>query len=253
MIKVYAPIFLKYHAEKLVENICSLGHEAELISEVKDDDSFYILYCAFQITNLPKNYIVYQCEQWDSHWFGKYYWGIINGALQVWEFAECNISKYPIGLQSKVVHVPAGLINGVIKEKDIDVVFYGAVNKHRETLLSQIRNNKIHITCIQNKYGSEMIDILSRAKVVLNIHFYEKGHLETFRINEALCCGCHVVSERNHTAFYPGKYPDFVSFGTNASELSYAIKKALEMPFKYDLSIFDNTKYIKDAITKIFI
>ena len=251
MIKIYAPIFLKFHAEKLAETIISLGYEAEVTNEVKDDDSLYILYCAFQVTNLPKKYIVYQCEQWGSHWFGKHYWGIINGALQVWEFAENNIDKYPIELESKVVHVPAGLINGRMQEKDIDVVFYGAVNKHREDVLNQIRNNKIHITCIQDKYGEEMIDILSRAKVVINIHFYEKGHLETFRINEALSCGCHVVSERNDTAFYPKKYGDLVWYGSNATELSLAIKKALEMPFKYELSPLCNKEYIKHALSKL--
>jgi hypothetical protein len=262
MIKVYAPIFLKFHAEKLVENLIGLCYEAEMIAEVKDDDSLYILYCAFQIKHLPKRYIVYQCEQWGSHWFGKWYWEIINGALQVWDFAECNINKYPVELESKVFHIPAGLIKeqGImlagfgntppIRLKDIDVVFYGAVNKHREDVMNQIRHNKINITCIQDKYGDEMIDILSRAKVVLNIHFYEKGHLETFRINEALSCGCNVVSERNDKAFYPSIYRDFVRFGTNTNELCFAIKTALNNPPKYDLSVLDNTEYIKEALSK---
>jgi len=251
MIKVYAPIFLKFHAEKLVQNLCSLGYEANYVTEVKDDDSLYIIYCAFQIRILPKKYIVYQCEQWGSHWFGKWYWTAINGALQVWEFAECNIDKYPIELESKVFHVPAGLINGLTQEKDIDVVFYGAVNKHRETVLNQIRNKKIHIICIQDRYGEEMKEILSRAKVVLNIHFYEKGHLETFRINEVLSCGCNVVSERNDKAFYPSIYRDFVRFGTNTNELCFAIRNALNNAPKYDLSVLDNTEYIKQALSEL--
>jgi hypothetical protein len=251
MIKVYAPVLLKFHAEKLVENLCILGYETEITSEVNDDDSLYIIYCAFQMRILPKKYIVYQCEQWGSVWFDKWYWQIMNNALQIWEFAENNIAKYPIELESKVFHVPAGLINGEIKEKDIDVVFYGAINKHRETVINQIRNNNIHITCIQNKYGEEMKDILSRTKVVLNVHFYEKGHLETFRINEALSCGCNVVSERNDKAFYPAIYRDFVRFGTNTNELCFAIRNALNNAPKYDLSVLDNTEYIKQALNKL--
>lgn len=250
-IKVYYPLHVQLHAEKLSETLCGLGYNAQATTEVKDDDSIYILYCAFQIKNLPKKYIVYQCEQWNSGWFNEWYWSIIKGALQIWEFAECNIEKYTDDLKHKVAYVPAGLVNGRIENKNIDVLFYGAISKHRLDVINNVRRSGIHIIYKSDVYGEQMKAILSRTKVVLNIHFYEKGHLEAFRINEALSCGCHVVSERNDTAFYPKKYGDLVWYGSNATELSLAIKKALEMPFKYELSPLCNKEYIKHALSKL--
>jgi len=250
-IKIYYPLHVQLHAEKLAETLCSLGYNAQATTEVKDDDCLYILYCAFQIKNLPKKYIVYQCEQWSSGWFSKWYWDIMEGALQIWEFAECNLEKYPDNLLPKVVYVPAGLVNGRIETKNIDVLFYGAISKHRLDVINNIRRTGIHIMYKSDAYGEQMKAILSRSKVVLNIHFYEDGYLEAFRINEALSCGCHVVSERNQTAFYPEKYRDLVRFGTNTNELCFAIRNALNTTHKYDLSVLDNTKHIKEALSKL--
>lgn len=250
-IKVYYPLHVQLHAEKLAETLCSLGYNAQATTEVKDDDAIYILYCAFQIKNLPKKYIVYQCEQWNSGWFNEWYWSIIKGALQIWEFAECNLDKYPAELASKVVHVPAGLINGRTENKNIDVLFYGAISKHRLDVINNVRRSGIHIIYKSDVYGEQMKAILSRTKVVLNVHFYEDGYLEAFRVNEALSCGCHVVSERNDRAFYPERYKDFVQFGTNTNELVFAIRKALNNKQNFDLSPLDNTSYIKQVLNKL--
>lgn len=250
-IKIYYPLHVQLHAEKLAETFCSLGYNAQATREVNDDDCLYILYCAFQIKHLPKKYIVYQCEQWNSGWFDKWYWDIMEGALQIWEFAECNLEKYSANLLHKVTYVPAGLVNGRIETKNIDVLFYGAISKHRLDVINNVRRSGIHIMYKSDVYGEQMKAILGRTKVVLNLHFYEDGYLEAFRINEALSCGCHVVSERNQTAFYPEKYRDLVLFGTNTSELVFAIRKALNTAAKYDLSVLDNTNYIKEAILKL--
>ncbi len=253
-IKIYHPPFLQLHAERLADTLNTLGHTATLTREVNsEDDTLYIIYCAFQINDPPKNYIVYQCEQWGSHWFNEHYWNIINGAKAVWEFGENNISKYPPMLQSIVSCVPPGLINGETSVKNIDVLFYGELNKRRLDLINGIRAQNIHITYKQNVYGAQMKAILSRTKVVLNIHYYESGHLEAFRINEALCCGCQVVSERNSTAYYPEKYKEIVSFGTNKGELAFAIKKALATPVKVSVDCLDNLEFVREAMEKISI
>lgn len=251
VVKIYYPLHVQLHAEKLAETLCSLGYNAQATREVNDDDCLYILYCAFQIKNLPKKYIVYQCEQWNSGWFDKWYWDIMDGALQIWEFAECNLEKYPANLLSKVSYVPAGLVNGRIETKNIDVLFYGAISKHRLDVINNVRRTGIHIMYKSDAYGEQMKAILSRSKVVLNVHFYEDGYLEAFRINEALSCGCHVVSERNDKAFYPEKYRELVRFGTNTNELCFAIRNALNTTPKYDLSVLDNTNYIKEALSKL--
>lgn len=251
MIKVYSPIFLKYHAEKLCETLSELGYESEWTNDIGDDDSLYIMYCAYQ-RHTPKNYIVYQVEQWGSYWFNSHYWDMLKGAKQVWEFAENNVSKYSKEYESKVFYVPAGLINGKNHVKHIDVLFYGALNKHRIELLNDIRACGINITVKENVYGEEMINILAQTKIVLNLHFYQKGHLETFRVNESLSCGCKVVSERNHFAHYPDIYREFVYFGTTPKEIAFSIKKALQNQNTKDLSPLSNKEQVAKAISAYF-
>lgn len=249
---VYAPLHVYYHSEKLCEILNELNYNCTYTSNPShNSDALHILYCAFHFQNPPKNYIVYQCEQWSSHWMEEKYFDLMRGAVAVWEFSEDNIGKYPEDLKEKVSFVPPGLTNGSKSVKNIDVLFYGALNEHRHKYLQSLKGSGLRIRHEQDTFGEQMKAILGRSKVVLNLHFHIPGTLEVFRINEALSCGCHVVSERNNLCYYPEQYRNLISYGTNSSELAFNIKKLLRLPFTKNIDELDNTKFVKEAMGKI--
>lgn len=80
--------------------------------------------------------------------------------------------------------------------RDIDVLFIGTITPRRQALLAQLQDS-LPLT-VARAYGQEMIALMNRAKVILNIH--GEAHLDTeTRIYEALACGGFVITERLST------------------------------------------------------
>lgn len=254
VIKIYYPLHVMFHAERLCKILNDNGYKAVLVREVNpEDENLYIIYCAFQIEKFPKNYIAYQCEQWQSHWFSQNYWHILRGAVNIWEWSLDNVNKYYPDVKHKVIHVPTGLIDGVKSEnKDIDVLFYGAINRslHRKQVLKELQKT-FKIEIVDNLYGHEMLNLIARSKVVLNLHYYSRATLEMFRINETLCCQTNVVSERTSLGYYPNVYRDLIYYGANNGELRSSIRKALNSEPKTYLGKLDNSEFVIGAIGKI--
>lgn len=84
-------------------------------------------------------------------------------------------------------HRPLGL------DRDIDVLFVGGVTPRRARALDQLRR---HVSVHQSHvYGEDMVRLINRAKIVLNIHAEGALDVET-RVFETLGCGALLVSER---------------------------------------------------------
>jgi hypothetical protein len=241
------------HAKKLCSDINSLGYKCEAIEKIKGEDivydnSTYILFAAFNFKTFPKNYIVYQCEQFSSNWFTEEYWNIMKNAKQVWEYSEKGINNYDESFKDKVIYVPAGIVDGIKNEiRDIPILFYGAFNKYRLNTINALKQKGHDITVANNIFEDAIADMLSRTKIVLNIHYYENGYLEIFRINEALSHGCNVVSEKS-TAYYPDKYNNLIYYGSTIQELSNAIIIAKNLENNIDILQLSNIEYLKRAI-----
>ena len=90
--------------------------------------------------------------------------------------------------------------------------------------------------------------MLKRTRVVLNIHYYENGYLETFRVNEALAHGCAVVSEKTNSCYYPEKYNNLIHYGTNIKELDHLIRTTGRLRNYTDISHLSNRSYVENAI-----
>jgi len=84
-------------------------------------------------------------------------------------------------------------------EREIDILFVGSKSDRRETIYTRLQerypDKKIEFH-FDWKYldQQELTKLLHRAKIVLNIPYYNSNILETHRINKALSCGCKVVS-----------------------------------------------------------
>ncbi len=248
--KVHTIPHTLFAALHLVRQLKTLGHKAELVREINPkDDDIYIIYNAALATRLPKNYIVYQTEIGTSVWFHEKYLNIIRGAMQVWEYNILNTYRYS-DYNRKIFIVGPGIDIQKRTPKDIPVLFYGWVRScvRRETLLSGI-SRRMPVKIITNTMGSEMWKLLSRAKVVLNIHFYENSPLELFRIHEALSHHCHVVSEGTFDDQL--NYGKYVQFGEGAEILSERLSDCINTDFKLDVSELDNRLQIEAAIAAL--
>jgi len=166
---------------------------------------------------LPQHYIAYQFEQtMTSPWFTEHYLGLLRGARQVWDYAPANLDwlKSHGGL-NHLVWVPLGhtlvdsspLTGSPIgpnreaivadKDKDIDVTFFGAVHPRRAAICHALIRSGCRVHWTANVWGTERDRLVDRSKIVLNLHFYTPGILETPRLCYLLGRGAFVVSERD--------------------------------------------------------
>lgn len=98
-----------------------------------------------------------------------------------------RISILLSGFDSKI-HYPLPV------EKDIDVLFIGNMLKRRKEWTDEIRKNCSLHTAV-GIYGDEMVKLINRAKIVLNIHSEEFPDTET-RVFEVLGCRRFLLTEK---------------------------------------------------------
>ena len=66
-------------------------------------------------------------------------------------------------------------------DEDIDVLFYGAMNKRRERILNAVADSKLIVSVLENCYSATLDAMIARAKIVLNLHYYPYSVHEIFR------------------------------------------------------------------------
>ena len=134
-------------------------------------------------------------------------------------------------------------------DREIDILFVGAKSPHRVDVEQQLRASfpKLNIVFVYDySLASDVLmkQTLSKARIVVNIPFYLNGVLETHRINNALSCGCIVVTPRgadenvNHmySAFVnwvDGNYSDAVSLCRPMYNYSYFQEKQHTVYFRW--------------------
>lgn len=247
--KIHSPACIRLAAAHLRAQLKLLGYHVVLVDDIDvKDHSLYIIYAACSVKHLPKNYIVYQTEVSTSSWFTPKYLNLISNAVCVWEYSEANVSRYK-SLNSRISIVTPGISEIKTPVKDGGVLFYGWINgcRRREVALRKL-SRQMKINIITNITGEEMWYLLSRAQVVVNIHYYEKAPLEVFRINEALSFNCHVVSETSASG--DDKYKQLIHFA-DTDKMAPVIKELMEKPFKAKKKVLNNLQEIRSALVSL--
>ena len=118
----------------------------------------------------------------------------------VWDYSETNIRALrDLGIE-RPVHCPVGYISSMTKimfsdTEDIDVLFYGSINSARREILDALDAAGLRVVRLFGVYGAERDQVIARAKVVLNLHFYDRPVFEIFRVSHLLANKKCVVSE----------------------------------------------------------
>ena len=163
----------------------------------------HFVVCPQMFDRLPDLYVAFQMEQSvSSRWFTKEYLRKLENSFAILDYSLTNIEfLQKQGLHAKqIYHVPIAHVQGYggpVKpaEQEYDVLFYGDIeNERRKRFIAELRKVctvKVHNSLFDKDLHAE----LKRARLVVNIHYYEGALLETTRLWECVSLGQLVVSE----------------------------------------------------------
>lgn len=250
------------HANTLEKTLVDLGFSVTALLKSPgsalnpNDPTLHIVMCPNVFYNFPKHYIAYQFEQAHSRWFTKDYIHRLNSAIEIWDYSEYNINYFKGQFGRPHIFVPVGRVEHNIdifnQARDIDVLFYGehAGSSRRTNFLNDMKELR-PITVVDgfsvHKFGSDIVDILKRTKVVLNHHYYDNGNLEVVRVCEALSYGCKVVSEVS----VDDTFQDLpILRYSSVNEADILLKSALSDKYVHEFNK-SNKGFIKSAISRL--
>jgi SAM-dependent methyltransferase len=153
-----------------------------------------------EIAALPADAILYNSEQVDpnSDWLHGSYMGALR-ERSVWDYSAANVQRLTALGARSVQHVPLGYVPELARipfgAEDVDVLFYGSVNPRRHKVLDALRARGLNVVALFGAYGEERDRAISRAKVVLSMHFYEAKVFEIVRVAYLLTNSKAVVAE----------------------------------------------------------
>ncbi|WP_171840631.1 CgeB family protein [Asaia bogorensis] len=242
-----------YVAYCLAASLMSYGFEVTIRTDVPEHwgASLYFVVCAQMFETLPPadRRICVQLEQTVmSRWFTDRYNSVLRESLAVIEYTQNGI-KFLDGLgisYPKVYYMPIGAMADytnylrtkgqhlVHAEKEYDVVFYGDLNNTRRRSFIAELSRHFNVLLIGNTFGIDLYNEIVKAKVCVNIHYYENASLESTRIFEALSLRMPVVSELSlDQADYDfSAYGDSIQFTEvgNIDAMVAAVRLMIEEP-----------------------
>lgn len=189
--------------------LTELGFEAEILTNTLARDSKNIIFGLqdlpdFPIDTIPKNSIIYNLEliSEESKGMRPHYLEALK-KFEVWEYSARNFEKLQKdwGI-TNIKYVPLGYMPQMScvdqdYHKDIDVLFYGYMNERRSNIIKELEKRGLKAVGVEKVFGAERDFLIARSKVVLNIHYYIPGSLETLRLGYLLANKKLIVSECN--------------------------------------------------------
>ena len=170
-------------------------------------------YGLIQIEQLNQTAYPYQSIDQDAE-------ELIKNALFSLDYSFVNLEFYPHTIKKKIQHLDIFsifdkyhhiYINEILKRdtKDIDILFIGTMNARRKTILDSLRerfskdkdkdkdkDQDINIHAVTTIFGDDLVALLQRTKIVINLHYYPDSILEVFRIFDIMQNSrCHIISE----------------------------------------------------------
>ena len=233
-------------AETIAWGLTDLGVYADqpfapatvLSNHYRDDATNIVLgwNCLSPATAPPEGSILYNLEQVspDSNWFKNQEFldqTLFSPKYRVWDYDPQNAVYLKIRGREPEAVLPIGYHPCLRKmpklEEAHDVVFFGSLNRRRELVLDTLRGMGVEVVHKFGVYGKARDEWCARAKVVLNLHFYDANVFEVARCSYLLANERFVVSETSGVA--EQIYGDSIVFAY-PSDLPRAVIRALQEP-----------------------
>ena len=181
----------------------------------------YIILCPQNFQNFPPLYIVYQMEQTvHPRWFSENYYNILRNAYAIFDYSLINIDYFNKNsdFASKVFYLPVDYFIDMPSPpsdaaKIYEVLFYGDANNPRRQAMINELSQHYSVKICSEVFGEDVYREIQKAKVVINLHYYENALLETTRLYETLSLNtCVIVSEKSADTVEDARLRGIVDF-----------------------------------------
>ena len=136
-----------------------------------------------------------------------------------WNYSATNAEVF--GDTPRPLRIPLGQRQPARPGRDLDVVFVGSVNARRARVLGQLEASGLRVATTTGPiFGADLAGLEARARVVLNVHYYQPGVFESFRVVPAVARGSIVVSEASEG----GEGAEFCARTARLDSLATAVK-----------------------------
>lgn len=179
----------------------------------------------------------------------------------VWDYSHENARRYAsFGLKMPQVVRPGycPLLEGRVPqvEKDHDVVFFGSKNERRQQLLDDLRAAGMSVLEVPfGIYGAERDAYLARARIAVNVHYYEDSIFEAVRCSHLMHSGIPVVTEKSAgleasdwLPLRPQSYRDLVAACRSALAGDLAYDAVAQLERLKGISLLDD---VREAIVEL--
>lgn len=213
-LRILATKHTAYVASMLQVQFARFEIAADIVIDLQhrpDPELLYVVICPQMFAHVPRHMIAFQMEQsTSSRWFDARYLDRLHQAYAVLDYSTINIAYLQSrGLPTSLlyyypIHPIAGYPTRTMQPAchdapggapEYDAVFYGDVRCPRRRRALDELSRRFRILILSEVFGDELYSALRRARVVLNIHYYEPSLLETTRLSECVSLGLPVISE----------------------------------------------------------
>jgi hypothetical protein len=212
---------LREAALTVFHGIRRLGRDCVIADNLAAPDRRNVVFGAQMLADtpqvLPADAVLYNLEQVapDSPWFDRAVLDLLS-RHPVWDYSARNIVALDsLGIRG-ATHVPLGycpeLAAAPAVAEDIDVIFFGSINPRRARILEALRGRGVRVEAHFGVYGAARDALAARAKIVLNLHFYEARVFEIVRVSHMLSHRRFVVSEYGADLDIEGEFSPGVAF-----------------------------------------
>lgn len=201
-------------ANLIKSNLSKIGISSTIIFEEPKNGfgkGVHFVICAQMFEKLPDTYIAFQLEQSvNSRWFTERYLTVLENSYAILDYNLDNIQYLQEqGLYyNQMYYMPIAFHNNYyvndVKE-EYDVLFYGDLNNERRKKYISELSKHFKVKVVSEVFAEDLYKELAKAKVIVNIHYYEGALLETTRLFECLSLNKLVVSE---TSSDSDRYPE---------------------------------------------
>ena len=186
----------------LESGLKELGHDCITVTNYWDAKGKCIILGANLLhtrSYFPENPIIFNLEQITpgSPWLTDVYVELLK-KFPVWDYSVQNILELEklgiraelckIGYAPELTRIPKRL------KEETDVLFVGSMNERRMKLCNELAKH-CDVVAAYNKYGDELDHLISKSKIVLNLHFYEAKIFEIVRCSYLMANKKCIVSE----------------------------------------------------------
>lgn len=255
-------------AETIHYGLLSLGHDSVLTTQGALPGRLHIVLGSNLLPDYPlplaHDAILYNLEQvgTDSIWLHPKLIEIFRRHV-LWDYSNANAAALTT-LGIRVAHVvPIGYVKELTRirfapERDLDILFFGSMNPRRKKIIDRMSAAGLRVHAVFGIYGEARDALIGRAKLLLNMHFYDAKVLEMVRISYLLANRCAVLSEHSSDPLEDNIFAEGVAF----AGYEHLVQRACELIDAPDecerlarrgfeiMSARPAADYLRDALTQ---